>query len=361
VQFVEVAFADPNLVADPDNTTVAFPSSFDWENMLAEFRALGGVADNVAPAPDRSGRGLFPRNPDKPFLLRMPDNLLFPDNDVEFVDQQIRIRNDASIGAAERAFFERYQNAFSWGAGGRAEGARLVEQFESLPAELSAILVTDFGMSRLIDGDRAERISRYFLRSRTIRWNSENVLMPLIDLINFRSDGMRLSSDPEGHVQIEGDARGEILVAHGLHDSLGTFNKFGFASARPHAYSLPMRTKVGTSELAIGRNVMANARRDGFAIPEMRSEGTGLHLSYLMIGHPRSPRLSRGIFDALMREANTSGAQAAFDTILLVNRTKFLRLLETLEPHDGELIRQLRMMAYFQLEAMTHCVGSREL
>jgi len=185
--------------------------------------------------------------------------------------------------------------------------------------------------------------------------------MPLIDLMNFHSDGLRLGSDPEGRVQVEGEAQGEILITHGPHDSLGTFNKFGFATPRPYAYSLPMRAKVGSRGLSIGRDVMANTTRAGFRIPEMTSGGADLYLSYLMVGHSRSPRLSRAIFHALMREASASGAEAAFDAILLANRTKYLCLLETLEQHHGEMIEQLRMMAYFQLEAMTHCVGSRDL
>jgi hypothetical protein len=50
-----------------------------------------------------------------------------------------------------------------------------------------------------------------------------------------------------------------------------------------------------------------------------------------------------------------------FDFILRFNALKFLELLELLEPHDGELVVTLRRVARYQLEAMAHCIGSREV
>ena len=49
-----------------------------------------------------------------------------------------------------------------------------------------------------------------------------------------------------------------------------------------------------------------------------------------------------------------------FDQILRSNALTFIKLLQALEPHEGEMISKLRTMARYQLEAMAHCVGSRE-
>jgi hypothetical protein len=62
-----------------------------------------------------------------------------------------------------------------------------------------------------------------------------------------------------------------------------------------------------------------------------------------------------------MRDAGQKDPERVFDRILLENRLKFLKLLEVLEEHDGGLIRVLRRVARYQLEAMSWCVGSREL
>jgi hypothetical protein len=89
--------------------------------------------------------------------------------------------------------------------------------------------------------------------------------------------------------------------------------------------------------------------------------GDSLTLSYLTIGSSRNPRLSRGIFRTLMREAGIENPDEGFDEVLCYNRRGFLGLLAALEPHEAPMITNLRRMARYQLAAMTHCVGAREL
>jgi hypothetical protein len=332
-----------------------------WETMSDEFRALGGAVENIVLRPSSFGRGLFPIDPAKPFLLRVPDNLLFRLRDVAFEGDCIRINEDADTGLRERSFFERYQSAFSWGGGGRVESAELIDMFDSLPSDVRELLTAYFGMSPFIQGDRAERIRLHFLRSRMIPWGDESLLVPFIDLIHGGSNEARVDSGPQGGVQIEGEAPGEILLDYGHHDPLGFFNKHGLAAARLHAFSLPMQAKIGSFNLVIGRDPRAKTERAGFGLPEMQMEGGTLHLSYLTVGNSRFPRVPRGIFYTLMREAEVSGAEDAFDRILFYNRTQFLKLIEALEPSRNEIVTRLRRMAHFQLEALAQCVGTREL
>jgi hypothetical protein len=118
--------------------------------------------------------------------------------------------------------------------------------------------------------------------------------------------------------------------------------------------------KLGAIDLSIGRNVTAKTERAGFALPEMKSEAGELSLSHLMVGNSNFPRASRGIFYTLMREAGAAGSAETFDRVLNFNKTTFLQLLEALEPLNGEMVRRLRNMAHCQLEALSHCVGTRE-
>jgi hypothetical protein len=216
-------------------------------------------------------------------------------------------------------------------------------------------------MNSFITGDRRERILRHFVRSGTIRRDREILLAPFLDLLNRSSNGLQAKFGPQGDVQIHGRMEGEILLAYEHHDPLGTFNKHGLAVPRTHAFSLPMRTKSGPSELAIGRDPMTGTKRPDFRAPQMRLEAGRVHLSYLTLGNAKFPRMPRGIFYALMREARVGRAEDVFDRILFGNRAKFLALLEALEPHRGELVSRLRSMAHFQLAALAECVGAREL
>jgi len=351
-------------VAAPINETPdgeRLPDRGVWQSLLDEFRALGGVAENLALRPSATGGRLFPENPDRPVLLRVPANLVFPPPDIALKGDCIAIEDSAGTEPRERVFFERYHAALSWGGGGYAEGATLIDMFDSLQPELQKRLVADFGMRPFIEGERRERIFRYFLRSRAIRRRRETYLAPFLDLMNRSSNGLHAKFGPHRGVRLEGNAEGEIFLAYQHHDALGIFNKHGIAGSRLHALSVPMHTRSGPSELAIGRDPMADTDRAGFRVPQMRVESGTVHLSYLTVGNAKFPRLPRAIFYDLMREARVGRAEEIFDQILFVNRTKFLALLEALEPHRGELVSRLRSMAHFQLAALAECVGAREL
>lgn len=331
----------------------------EWDRLLDQLRALSGEADNIVPAHDPLERGLFPNDPAKPFVLRVPENLFFRLRDIEFVGDAIRIKSTAQVEHAEREFFERYQRTFSWGGPGQCEAARFISMLDTLPPELRKSVGADFAMQDVLEGDFTERTHAFFLRSRAINWKGESAVIPFVDLANRGNEGFSWNSDQHGALEIVGHARGEIILAFGAQDSLGIFRKFAMAATRPVAFSLPMTASIGSTELTIGRNVMIKTGRAGFAMPEINREPGKIFLSHLMLGNSNFPRAPRGMFETLMREAGLTGSGEAFDRVLHANRKKFLDLLEALEPLHGEMVAMLRSMACFQLEALFHCVGTR--
>ena len=336
-------------------------SEWTWDAMLDAFRVLGGVAENIRLGTGPYGRGLFPIDPAKPFHLRLPNKLLFPVAEIEFVDERIRIKDSAAVGQPERDFFEAYESAFSWGAGGRSESEKFVAAFDELPGDVRALLTVEFGMGEFIQGDLAQRTRRRFLSSRLIDWDKTDMVMPLIELANHHAFGVPYQSDKPGGLLIQGNAAGEIFVSYGPGDTFDIFKTFGFVTAQPQAYSLPMKTKTRIADLRIDRNIDDQTKRGDFLIPRLTSKGGTLVLSYLMIGNPKFPRLSRGIFQTLMKQAGVPNPDEVFDFILHFNQTKFFRLLAALEPLDGGMAVTLRKMARVQLERISHCVGTRGL
>ena len=85
-----------------------------WHDLVAEFRALGGIAENICLREGAHGRGLFPVNPARPVAIRIPDHLLADSAWAEFHDGSFRLAQGAQIGGRERAFLEEYQNGLSW-------------------------------------------------------------------------------------------------------------------------------------------------------------------------------------------------------------------------------------------------------
>src|SRR5436309_2711663 len=124
---------------------------FSWDEMLRMLRLLGGMAENIVPAAEAGsgGRGLMAASPETPVHVRVPPNLLFTVDDVEFADDRLRLKKSANAGEAERLFFESYEAGFSWGAA-RAETVSFINHFDTLPADVRALLGEEFGFKDLL-------------------------------------------------------------------------------------------------------------------------------------------------------------------------------------------------------------------
>ena len=68
-----------------------------WDEMIEEFRALGGVADNIEQGCGALGRGLFPVDPKKNVRIFVPENLLINVKEVVFESGLLRVKEGASV------------------------------------------------------------------------------------------------------------------------------------------------------------------------------------------------------------------------------------------------------------------------
>jgi len=330
-----------------------------WDEMLEAFRALGGAAKNIAIGKGEHDCSLFAVDPAEPVLLRVPANLLISVDEIAFRNGNIQIIESSSVPEAERGFFERYQTTFSWGAGGKSGSAGFVAGLDALPGDIRALLIEEFGFAGLLQGDVAERVQNHFLRSTEIGWQKGPVIAPLLDRTGYDPKGLR----PERgkHLQIQGYPRGEISVRRGVQDPCSAFCLYGFAGPEVNAFSLSVRAMFGDRQLAIGRRFIEGEKRGNDIIPRSELQGDALNLSYLPLGNRKFPRQPRGILHRLFRDAGLNNSDEVFDEILRVNALRFIKLMKALEPYEGAMISTLRTVARYQLEAMFHCVGSREI
>jgi len=330
--------------------------AWTWEEMIAAFRALGGTADNIVQGSGTRGRGIFPIDRSQPIRLHVPENLLIPESDIEFVDGRLKIRDSAKCGRPEREFFEEYQNVFSWGGAGRSDCAAFINALDRLPSEILSLLFVGDPKERRLDSDSV-RIERKFLQCRRIEWNGEPVLMPVMELVNHESTAPPYNFSDD--ISIEGVFSDEVLVCYSREDAFGMFVGHGFASPERIAYSIPAK-RGGSHNLVIGRKINRKSMRGSYYIPDFRIDGDTIELSYLMIGNLDLPPLSKGTFCSIARQAGWTNPEEEFDVIVHNNSMTFLKLLEMLESHEGGLVPTIRKMARYQLEAMSHCVGSLE-
>ena len=102
-----------------------------WDFLLAEFRRLGGIADNVCQKQGKYGRGIFSVNPSLKARIFTPSKLLIKKDDIYLEDNKLRIKKDKEYNQEIRSFFNFYQDNFSWGSGGK-ETTELFEKGLSL-------------------------------------------------------------------------------------------------------------------------------------------------------------------------------------------------------------------------------------
>ena len=81
----------------------------DWNELLDEFRALGGTAENIRLGHGEFGRGLFPVDPAKPVVIDIPENLIVATADMIFANGAPRVGPAVKIGERERTWLDRYQ------------------------------------------------------------------------------------------------------------------------------------------------------------------------------------------------------------------------------------------------------------
>jgi hypothetical protein len=325
-----------------------------WDEMLDEFRALGGTAQNVRLGEGALGRGLFPIDPSQPVVIRIPGNLLMETADATFENGAFRVRPQAKIGARERAFLESYEDRFSWGGGGREDIAQVFEQAQALPAELRELLRAELRCGDWFGAFTPPTVEECFLSSRCIAWQGRMVVMPIVELANH---GAGADYDTANGVSLGGTFASEVLVRYSEIDSYGLFLNWGFSHPQPQALSIALGGNVGGGRLRILRDL--SEFRSPARPPKLTNVGGTATLDFLTIGDREQPRRCKAAFHKLMRDAGFPGFEEAFDTIQHANRMHFLKLMAAVEGFEVPIAHTLRRMARHQLAAMSFAFGAR--
>jgi hypothetical protein len=322
--------------------------------MLAEFRALGGTAENVCLKEGQYGRGLFPKDPSRPVKIRIPDSLLLDHKYVEFHDDVFRVAAGAPIGPRERAFLENYEREFSWSAG-KHEIENVFGIMQEGSPELRELLKKSYYSYRWVAEPTPETIQERFLDSRVIHYKDADVVMPIVELANH---GHNAEYEVGDGVGLSGSFSGEILVNYQLCDPLQIFGKWGFASDS-ELFALSMHLKVEQAGLTIGRDDPKPKQERKPFLPAPTMEGGKIKLPYVLLGHKQQPGLPKANFMQTMRDAGRlrGEAESLFDLIQHANRMHMLQLFAACEDAPPRLGGLLRHVARFQMEAMSNSLG----
>lgn len=335
----------------------------DWTEVLEEFRRLGGSADNICLRNGPFGRGVFPIDPSQPVLVRAPENLLLPVEEATFRDSIFRVAENSKMGSAEKTWLEYYMENYSWGGGGRAEIENYFSTLADLPGQVRETLTKSFSMS-VPRAPSSERIQTRFLNTRVIGYNKRRVVMPIVELINHAN---MAGYDCTNGVAVGGTFAGEVLVNYGLNDSFMVYRAWGFPSPERFAFSRPNTLNTEFGEISVTDDVKSSeflqipGIKASVPMPKLTLDGGKIKLSFLLLGWKSFARIPKSAFRRLFRDAGQPITDEQFEFIHHLNCLKFLELLTQLDDAKGSAASSLRAMCRFQLVALAHSFGAREL
>lgn len=337
------------------------PVAWSWDEMIGEFRALGGTADNIVQRLGQYGYGLFPIDPDKPVDIHVPVNLLVPTKWVWVDGPDLVIHEEADFDARTRAFFTRYQRAFSWGRDGRQSALSWFGQLESLPDGVRRYLRERMCMS-LPDKLGEEHAFNRYIVTRRISYRDEMCLMPVIELINH--DPYAPLYGMRDGIQVRGTFAGEVFACYSRSDSFRRYFQYGFVCDEKQAFSPPMTLPgVGGCTLTVGNETMATQGTGGVAslLPTVKNSGGGIEISHLLLGSASGPRIPRSIFRRVLPHLNPEQADEVFQRIVGYNIGLLVGLLDELDGHDCAMCHQLGRVVRLQLSGLASSYGVRDL
>jgi hypothetical protein len=228
----------------------------------------------------------------------------------------------------------------------------------ALPEELRQTLLKKYHCGVWFDEPTDENIQNRFLYARALTYRVEPVVVPIVELVNH---GEGAHYDTTNGVVVRGTFSGEAFVQYSDLDSFDFFRTWGFATERPSAFSAVVTGRNQAMRWKI-EDKFAGAASERDLIPTMQKTADGFTLQFLMIGNKRFPRLPKGIFYRLMRDAGYGdGFQEVFDVIHHVNCVHFIDLLAALDGIELPMARTLRAVAQHQLRAIAFCYGVREI
>jgi hypothetical protein len=326
-----------------------------WKEMLDEFRALGGIAENVRLGHGAFGRGLFPIDPAKPIEISIPDSLLVSESDITIENNAFRISPASPIDARGRAFVEDYERDFSWGAG-HVEVERFLTQMHELPGRLQHVLTKDFGLGRFFNPVSPQAVQKWFFGTRVIHAGNRVVIMPIIEMANHGGD---VAYDTKSGVSLRGMFDGEVLVRYAKPtDPYDMFLNWMFAPNEPAAFSAEMVVTCFGKQVEIGREF---DKESPPFVPGVTMLGDRIVAKYLLLGHQTFPRLPKGAFRRAMVNMGFDDPDEAYDYIQFVNRERLLDLLGAVDGLDLPAARALGILARNQLKALSQHFGVRQV
>jgi len=325
-----------------------------FENVLDDFRVLGGVANNIdCHESINGGRGLFAFNPKLPIQIHCRPNFLLEYQDIQLDDQKhIKVSERGSNNKEIKSFYEKFHRYFGWSAGGFDEIRGFYNELNLLPDEIKKFL-SIFGwpsssFKKLSDNELLD----HYLVSRQININSKKIIMPFIEMINHSPNGNNYVID-DG-IKFNGYFNGEIFANYNSHvDMFHFFRNYRFVSVTGCMLSCDMSIDFPSiGRIFISRfDGIVNKDR-GLTLPQVKKTEGKLSISFVELFNKHGR--AREIFTELMSSYDIPLAKAneIFNGIIEINIQVLIAFLDKSNKLKGRAIENLRTIAKTHLQIL---------
>mgnify|MGYP001240734399 CR=1 FL=1 len=225
-----------------------------WDNLIAEFRSHGGIADNIYQKKGSYGMGIFPINPKLKSRIFIPKKLLIKKEDIYLENNKLRIKRDKSYEDGVKNFFYLYQDNLAWGGEARETTELFEKGLLEFPPSLKNVLkkYTLFDIEKRHKGAWSEIIKREFLNSRSLDFYNSSVIAPIFELVNHEVNSYPFYRKFDGFVTPNYLPRDkELTFSYGCQSSFSRVFKYGFFSKESLIFSFPFNIKLNNKNINV--------------------------------------------------------------------------------------------------------------
>ena len=325
----------------------------EFKEILVEFRALGGIANNIDCRQAKNGRGLFAVNPDLPIQLHCPPNLLLERQYIQLDDQKhIQVSEKANANKHLKSFYEKFHKHFGWSAGGLNQIRDFHNELVLLPKDIKEFLAIlgwhETSFHELNDG----KLLEHYLMSHQIDINSKPMIMPIIEMINHSSNGNNYII--EDGIKFNGNFKDELFANYNCNiDMFHFYRNYHFVSPTNYLLSCDVSfdfPSIGRVFISRFDNILN--QEDSLKTPQFKKSNNQLSISFVELSNKQGN--ARPIFVKLMQSNNISSTKAneIFDGLIEHNKQVLDAFLAECNKSDGRIIEDLKTIAKIHLQIL---------
>ena len=325
-----------------------------WQQILIEFRALGGVAENIDLRKGAYGRGIFPLDPELPSKIQVPEDLLINAKYLHIDSKEIKINRDSPYTPETKIFIDNYLKSIAFEACIWDEINEFEDGLRELPFEVIKLLenLGALDLKARHKGNWQEVIFNNFIQSRFIDYKNQKCLAPIFELVNHNHNFQTFSTNANSGISTE-KRKGDHEFLHSYskgNDPIRMFFGYGFSSNEPFAFSFPITINVSTTKKPV--RIQGGSGIEGLI--HLQNQDNELLLDYLPIGNKFDPTFPIRQLTATLKPFPEYKPREILNKAFTSNQEEICNLLLKLDQSNSRISSLLKETLCYQLSAIAY-------